>query len=472
MEAIIGLHQAIKKSQQNSQKRRESKIDHLYKMIENGENSNEVIRDLLFSKNKFPNTNFYQTKEALRSQLINKFLSINFPGSEAQEIYDMAYKEFTSFKILLGKGFRNAAITIAEKALKKAIKFHLTELIVSFSKSLFFHYSTIEYNKKKYNKYLALYFKHNKILNIESSLEQNLALLFITVSNKKKLTNSIILTLKKIKESSDQYFKQDKSYRSVLIYGNICSYYFQVTNNLDALIYICQKCNEYFTSLPQRPTASIFSFNFKMIPAYIKKKDYANAKDVISRCLDIPNLGKVNQERLAIYQTINYFHQGQFLEALQICKSVQKPTDEEFWRILTYYARLLSGEKIRTGKFLNEVPIFSKDKIGMNSNILIIQILSYLKRKEYDKIIDRLDAVKAYSYRHLKDDKAIRTDCFIQILLRLEKSYFNATNLQLKAKPYLEKLKQLPLEKSMQEVDLEIVPYEKLWEFVLKCLKK
>ncbi len=50
-------------------------------------------------------------------------------------------------------------------------------------------------------------------------------------------------------------------------------------------------------------------------------------------------------------------------------------------------------------------------------------------------------------------------------------AYFNANNLKIKAAKYLEQLQALPLEESSQDVDLEIVPYERLLEFVFEQLQ-
>ena len=62
------------------------------------------------------------------------------------------------------------------------------------------------------------------------------------------------------------------------------------------------------------------------------------------------------------------------------------------------------------------------------------------------------------------------TNCFIKMLLQLPPAHFNKTAAIRKAKKYSDKLKEVPLESAKQSNELEIVPYEMLWEFVLESL--
>ena len=56
------------------------------------------------------------------------------------------------------------------------------------------------------------------------------------------------------------------------------------------------------------------------------------------------------------------------------------------------------------------------------------------------------------------------------MLLCLPAASFHKKAVLRKADKYWKKLKDVPLEKANQSVELEIVPYEMLWEFVLEGL--
>lgn len=64
-------------------------------------------------------------------------------------------------------------------------------------------------------------------------------------------------------------------------------------------------------------------------------------------------------------------------------------------------------------RFLNDVPIFSKDKRGMNIPILIFHILYLILTKRYNDVIDRIVRIEKYTTRYLKKDDNYRSNCFI-----------------------------------------------------------
>ncbi|HRF38439.1 MAG TPA: hypothetical protein PK198_06610, partial [Saprospiraceae bacterium] len=81
----------------------------------------------------------------------------------------------------------------------------------------------------------------------------------------------------------------------------------------------------------------------------------------------------------------------------------------ETWRIMEAYlfylvelGKIIPAEddtvfsKFRMARFINEMPLFSRDKRGMNIPILIFQILSLIYNKRYDAAIDRMEAIEKY----------------------------------------------------------------------------
>ncbi len=70
-------------------------------------------------------------------------------------------------------------------------------------------------------------------------------------------------------------------------------------------------------------------------------------------------------------------------------------------------------------KFLNEVPIYSKDKAGFYPAILIAQILFLIDRGDEDQLEQNIEALRIFSSRYLSDKKAPRTTIFIKMLRQL-----------------------------------------------------
>src|SRR5690606_20915304 len=90
--------------------------------------------------------------------------------------------------------------------------------------------------------------------------------------------------------------------------------------------------------------------------------------------------------------------------------------------------------------------------------------------KSYDLVMSRLESLNLYSHRYLLKDDTFRSNCFIKMLMQLPKANFNRIALKRKAEKYYIKLKQNPSNLSMQASEIEIMPYEILWEYVLNSL--
>jgi hypothetical protein len=122
-------------------------------------------------------------------------------------------------------------------------------------------------------------------------------------------------------------------------------------------------------------------------------------------------------------------------------------------------------------RFLNEVPIFAKDRRGMNIPILIFHILYLVLTKRYDEVIDRNEAIEKYTSRYLKKDDNYRSNCFIKMLLQIQDAGFHKTAVIRHADKYVKMLAKMPLDFANQSHDIEIIPYEDLWKMVLDSLE-
>lgn len=126
--------------------------------------------------------------------------------------------------------------------------------------------------------------------------------------------------------------------------------------------------------------------------------------------------------------------------------------------------------KFKPGKFFNETPIFSKDKRGMNIPILVIQILFMISQRKYNDAVDRIEAIEKYCSRYLRKDDTFRSNCFIKMLLQIPISGFHKTAVIRKSEKHRKQLETVSIDVANQASEIEILPYEDLWNFALECL--
>jgi len=164
-------------------------------------------------------------------------------------------------------------------------------------------------------------------------------------------------------------------------------------------------------------------------------------------------------------------------------KDLLTPRHAEYWFILEASINLLvvSGEitpkeswpklrKFKTNKFINSVPSFSREKQGVNIQILVIQAMYFIIMRDYDAMIDRTDALNIYCKRYLKNDKNRRNDAFFKLLLIVIKSNFNQRQAIERGKYTFGKLKETTDWSKLNNT--ELIPYEDLWYILLSHLKE
>ena len=106
----------------------------------------------------------------------------------------------------------------------------------------------------------------------------------------------------------------------------------------------------------------------------------------------------------------------------------------------------------------------------MNVHLLIIQMLSYTVQEQYNRAIDRVEAIQKYCGRHLRRNDAFRSNCFLKMLLELPINGFHRAAVERKVEKWQKKMDEVPFDIVSQSHEMEIIPYEVLWELVVESL--
>jgi hypothetical protein len=82
-----------------------------------------------------------------------------------------------------------------------------------------------------------------------------------------------------------------------------------------------------------------------------------------------------------------------------------------------------------------------------------------------------MEAIEKYTSRYLVKDDTYRSSCFIKMLLQIPAAGFHRVATLRKAEKFAKLLQKAPLDYANQSHDVEIVPYEQLWEMALDSLR-
>ncbi|MCA8831555.1 hypothetical protein [Hymenobacter pini] len=172
---------------------------------------------------------------------------------------------------------------------------------------------------------------------------------------------------------------------------------------------------------------------------------------------------------------------GQALELLQQARKnpyyrKQRVAAQQRWELYEAYVQFVRPEqsplKMRYfAQFAQKVPDYSRDKQGYNVAILILQFLYFLRHRDIEGLLARLEGLRKYEQRHLRDPATLRSQLFFRMLLMTVKEHFVLAACEKKAAPLLERLRAAP-QPGEAYGEIEIIPYEDLWELTLGILRQ
>ena len=99
-----------------------------------------------------------------------------------------------------------------------------------------------------------------------------------------------------------------------------------------------------------------------------------------------------------------------------------------------------------------------------------MHIAFLLQRKDYNAIIDRTDSLNQYAYRYLRKDDSFRSNCMIKMVIQMTKADFNPIRTDRYTADLLKQLGSVSLAGSGENIEVEIIPFEILWDIMRKTL--
>lgn len=472
-----------------------SKAEVLYDQLRQGDfrSEEEAIR-AFFGDSKYRKHNFSRVKRQLEEKLINTLFFVDLAQSDfssIQSAYYSCYRYAAAVKILIGRAARKAAIPLAESTLQKAQKFGFTDIIFLMAKELRNHYANMEGNKKKYSQYNKLVEEHLEILVIESRLEAYFSEIVLYLSVSKTVAPELKEKITLYADYAEKQVTKYPYYRLNLFGFNIITLTYQFLNDHEKLMASCERAIQYFDSLDNEISQTAnYRYMLRMLPSQIMLGHFDRAEELALRALHLAPTDSYNYFKILEFYLILGFYSQRYEIALKASEMAhaqpvfeeQYAHNSEYWKLYDGFIYLFiqlgkikvpedsAPRQFKVGRFLNEVPIYSKDKRGANVTILILQVLLLLQQQKHDKIIDKADALKVYTSRYLRKNETYRSNCFLKMLLLLPYYGFNKKIILKRAARLEKKLSEVKLADISPNLEVEIVPYETLWEIVKELL--
>ncbi|MEM1000518.1 MAG: hypothetical protein AAGN35_25925 [Bacteroidota bacterium] len=435
---------------------------------------------------------YLMLKSRVRARLINTLFFLDQTTTRYEAALYKCNRNLVAAKFLLQGNARYTATSMLRSTYNEAEKYGLTAIAIDCLRHLRYG-ASLNGQEALYRQYNERFKELQRILAAEDLAEgyyQEITLPFARSSaNIPQLSQTAFAHLQEIEElrSNLSSFNLELQYFRLRIMAHqIATHYREVLAAAEEGEAFLKEHADFVQQI------RFGEFAFYKMAALLHLGEYEKGKSLANRSLNYYPEGSLNWMLFLEYYFLLCMHTGNYDKAAEVYKKVtEHPRFEmmnqvrkEKWKIfeafLTYMMQdVLQSDngqftqKFKVWKFMNEVPIFSRDKRGLNIAILVLQVLFLLDRGDFDGIIQRAEALKVYASRYLKQDENFRSNCFLKMVLLMEKKDFNYERTRKTSEKYYHKLQTSRFDyKHGSLATLEIIPYEHLWQTILEKLRR
>ena len=478
--------------EEQSLKRKKSKFNEFYEALQSGKFATDQGAATFLYDAAPTDDRYRQLKSRFRKRLLDTlfFLDVNRPAASN---YDRAYfscnKDWTLLKILLANDADDTAAILGRQILKRGLKYKFADVIVNCARILR-KYAAETGNEKDFELYDQYGKQYQDILNAEIRSEeffQRVTMHYTKPHAKIKLLEEKISTYCAALESLAEMFVSP-----VLIYNQHLVWVFRdhMMRDFESVIAACTKIEEYAIQNPIYYQAeSLETAYIKKISAYLHLNDFDGGRKVTETAFKRvlqgtdPWFELMEYYLLLAIQTDNLNHALSIYlrvvghKAFKKVETVVKNKWYLFELYLHYFYKATHNEvspllktksKFKVKKFLGEAVLFPLKFRIFAIQHTIVQTLFYINGRKFDLASDKIDQLRVFANR-LKPVEFFRLINFIRLLQQLNKANYEVNQISL-ADKYYQRLLDEPMYYRGSINEIEVIPWEKLWNHILEGL--
>lgn len=476
----------------------DARMGRLYHAVANGTITDDAAALAAFFPDAKSIVPYQRLKLGLKKHLYRMLflVDLNQPNYQLrQQAYFECHRNWGVIKMLVGKNAKASTLELASELLQMSRKYDFIEIALDVARILRLQYGSILGDLKRYDQYGAMAAHLEAVVQAENKAEALYTDLVVRFVNNKSAKQDVhkqaLEFYRQVETSLDAY----DTYRlhlcgrliEVIIYSSINDYKNTVT--------VCDRAIRFFEARPYIANVPLQAFYHQAMVCYIQLRDYEKGRVVAAKGMQLLEEGTFNWFKYQELLLILALHTKAYQEAYRVFKAAVQHRKfgalpahaQQIWKINEAYLYYLmelglikkmpeaQGDQLmsrfRMSRFVNETPLYSKDKRGLNIPILIFQILHLIREKRYNETIDRMEAIEKYTTRYLVKDDTFRSNCFIKMLLTMPASGFHRVATIRHAEKFVKLLREAPLDFANQSHEVELIPYSDLWEMALGTLE-
>ncbi len=446
---------------------------------------------------------YRRLKEGLKERLLNSafFVEINIEGqTEYQRKRQEAAKMIALSELLIIVGARTSYFSVAEKALSLSLDIGNTSLVIQVVSNLRIYYSMHPKYNKDYARVSKIFDAHWPSFKLETDLQTDYASLVSQLNNKKGFKKEFAPLAADCYKKYEVHKEACKTYMFQVYIRVFEVYMYVLSHNWQAAVSACDQAIETLSLYKYTSSEKVNIFKTQKASCLLMLGRYNEAFDILNKNINGIIEGKITWFKNREIAAITSLYAEKYQQAWDLVQMATKhdrfgtisEVDQETWRLYEGYLQLISrinkeeywskddsaASKFRLNRLLNEMPLYSQDKRGGNIPMLILQILFYVtelseNKKAFDEITNRVEALRKYNDRNLDpDEEHVRSDCFISLLTLLPKYIYKPVDLAKAAHPMLAKMKGYQTDIIDNSFEVEVVPYERQWEWIMRYINE
>ena len=485
-------------------KKRLSKVDVLDKTFLNSKNDNlyfklynaiaekkapndEVAAQLLYQSSK-SDPRYKMLKSRFKNKLQKTLLMFDtedvFINNQSRAYYECITANQIIEILIKITGTTKLVYELVKENYAKALQYNFYDIQRNYSFYLLTYYA-LKGDSKSFNNEEINYLKYMQLAQKEQYAKFLYFKSSICFENQTPITNDLLLTVSNNLDVMLELKNELNNTEITFFYYFLALEFYKHNNEYYKLISICEEAEQLMISSPTTftNTRKIIIVIFKLFAILSTRQFEKGIKSIQDESyVNIPE-GNFNWYILKEIEFKLYLQDKKINEAYSVHQQVlanksykrQAAQLIEKWKI--YHAYLVfmdnylnKGDfKFSLSKFLNDVPVNTKDKSGYNFAIRIIEMLFQMARKDYNLLFSKMDALRVYRSRYLNDNTYKRNHMFLGLLLKAEKCGFMGKELQKADWPEITELRK---QNNYFIADWEIIPYEELWDIFVELAKQ
>lgn len=436
---------------------------------------------------------YRQLKSRFRKRLLNTLFFIDQAQPNVSG-YDRAHysvhRDWTLVKILLSNNARLAAHELARQVLLVGLKFKFSEIVLNCSRILR-QMAAEDGDEKAFEEYDSHIKQYAEMLTAEVRSEELYQRVLMAYA---KPVSALEGVVEQMQGYADVLVSLSEVHDSPVLNYNmflVWAYHYEMQMDYDAVLLICARAEHYINSNPNYlQEDKQATFLLKKMNSHLHLRDFKNGKINAERSLQLFEEGSniwfnfMEYYLLTALHTNNYIHGAAVFIRARLNNKYKKlePQTREKWRVYEVYINYFIdiqpgqiealkeplGRNFKLQRFLSDNIILPKEMKPLVTHLLVGQLLFQLDKKAYPEASELIDRLRSHA-KGFEDAESYRMLLFIKLLGQVLKANFKINDIAGTDKFY-DALVSKPFFYRGLLTELEVVPYEELWNHILTKL--